>query len=215
MKSATSLLNTPKTSAPVIDLGGTACSTRSTTSTPVGSAGACFLCVPCWRVSPSRYVDLINTHIINSADFPMHVSGHISPSPKAPFIRFELSVLQRARDAFKRSRTTPLLASAFARALPVHNMLQKAGVWSNTSYVPDRVLRRLLLGFLHSKLTQMGNFSCLTMVAWPFARALFNSLVMLRMRNTTVVLAFCFRRWHSVHEVVALLSFCVCIVRDE
>jgi hypothetical protein len=29
-----------------------------------------------------------------------------------------------------------------------------------------------------------------------------------------VVLAFCFRRWHSVHDIVALLSFGVCIASD-
>lgn len=35
------------------------------------------------------------------------------------------------------------------------------------------------------------------------------------MQGTMMVLAFCFRRWHSVHEVVTLLSFWACIAIDE
>jgi hypothetical protein len=72
-----------------------------------------------------------------------------------------------------------------------------------------------MLRLLYSKLAQMGNLSCLTMVTWPLAGTLYMSLARLRKQGTMIVLAFCFRRWHSVHDVVALLSFWVCIARNK
>lgn len=73
--------------------------------------------------------------------------------------------------------------------------------------LPCRFNWELWLRFPYGKLAQMGNFSGLAMITWPFAGTLCILSAKLHIRGTTTVLAFCFRRWHSVHEVVTLLSF--------
>jgi len=144
----------------------------------------------------------------------MHVSRHIAPCAQATFVCFDLFVLRRASRLLDGAWMCSLLTSAFTRVLPTHGMLLGARRLLQAAYVPYRVLHELLLWFLYSKLTQMSNLSCLTMITWPFARTLSVVLVGLRLRCAGPVLAFCFRRWHSVHDMVTLLSFCACIARE-
>ena len=102
----------------------------------------------------------------------------------------------------------PLLSTAISLYAHCYHEFQCR---TRSAYVPSRLYRRLKLRLLHSKLTQVGHFSGLAMVTWPFARTLHTSLARHRIQGTMLALAFCFRRWHSVHEVVAPFSFWVCI----
>lgn len=141
----------------------------------------------------------------------MHVSRHVAPCAQTTFVCFNLFVLRCATRPLGGILMCSLLTPAFARILSAHKVLRGALRRLQVAHVPYRVLHELLLRFLHCKLAQMSDLPCLTMVTWPFARTLSTVLVRLRMRRTGSVLAFCFRRWHSVHDMVTLLSFCACI----
>jgi hypothetical protein len=111
--------------------------------------------------------------------------------------RFWCASLQASRDVVGR-----LFAARFL--LPPSAVNRGVNFRSN---IPSRIWRRLLLRFLHGKLAKMGHFANLAVVAWPLSGAL-GFAVSPRGRCRAICgWTFCFRRWHSVHELVERLSF--------
>jgi hypothetical protein len=179
-----------------MDLGGNTCMTFSTESDVASSVGESFRGEACHNTVNGVPVlcSIDSAYLFGCTDFIVHVTRHVTPYFQAVFWLFGGMPCRRCfLRVGKASLLTPGIAGRFTERLvsaPVGNIVARGD-----EFAPSRIRRRFLLHFLDTKLTKMCHFSRLTMIAWPFARALVVPLAFGRRRACSVgVCTRCLRR---------------------
>jgi hypothetical protein len=171
--------------------------TFSTESDVASSVGESFRGEACRNTVNDVLVicSMDSTYFFGSPDFIVHVTRHVTPYFQAVFWLF---AFMRCRRCFlrvgKASLLTPGIAGRFTERL-ASALVRQMVAEGRGRFAPSRIRRRILLHFLDTKLTEMCHFSRLTMIAWPFARALVVPLAFGRRRACSVgVCTRCLRR---------------------